>query len=757
MSVLWARLLSNSSYRAMAECPSSAKQALEKLNEQLTCPICLEQFTDPKLLQCFHVFCEKCLKPVARQTPQGQVVECPNCRQPTSLPQKGVPGLQGAFLIHHLFDIQDILKKVSSPADTKCGNCEEQEPTCYCQTCGFLCDTCKRMHLKWKGFSSHEIVSLSQLTKDVTNLVPPVQKVLQCSKHPAKELDLYCETCKEVICRDCILKVHRDHQYDLATDAFPQQKNALIASVEPAEQQLASVNKALEGLDTLCGDITNQRQALERKIKARIQLIHEALKVRQEELIAQLDQMTQQKLKNVAAQQDQLELVATRLKSCCGFLQETLRTGSQVEILAMVKPFLQQVKDMKSTFKPESLVPEEQVDLEFISSATELTQTCHRFGQITTHPVCHTKCHAEGPGLHVTMVGETATATVYVVDQEGKEYQYPVEVSCKLVSSDGSSQVRGEAKRVRDSQYEISYHPQHRGQHYLHIQVEDKHISGSPFPLSVVNTTPSNIISGVKHPWGLALNNRGHLLVVENGGHGLSIFSDNGKKSFGSRGSGPDQLYHPSGVAFSATGDILVCDQRNHRIHIFSPDGKSVKSVGTKGNGYLQFSCPVGIAVHPHSNKIYIADAANHRIQILNADLTICSIFGFEGSDNGQFKRPLDISFDSTGNVYVADTDNHRVQVFTAKGKYIQQFGKGKGRGELNEPHGIAIDANDIVYVSEWGNHRVSLFTQEGDFLRSFGTYGTGPGQFKNPSGIMISNVGVLYISDFSNGRVQVF
>ena len=744
----------------MAECPPSAKQALEKLSEELTCPICLEQFTDPKLLQCFHVFCEKCLKPVARQTPQGQVVECPNCRQPTSLPQKGVPGLQGAFLIHHLFDIQDILRKVSSPADTKCVKCKKREPTCYCRTCGFLCDLCKQPHLDWDEFSSHMTVSLYQLTEDVTNLVPPVQKVLQCSKHPAKELDLYCETCKEVICRDCILKVHRDHQYDLVTDAFSQQKNVLIASVEPAKQQLASVNKALEGLDTLCGEITNNRQALETKIKARISQIHEALEERKVELIAQVNEITGQKLKNVATQQDQLELVMTRLKSCCGFLQESLRTGSQVEILAMVKPFVQQVQDVTSAFKPESLFPEEEADLEFRTSETELTQTCQRFGDITACTVCHAKCHAEGPGLHAAMVGET-TATVYIIDQEGREYQCPVEVSCELVSSDGSSQVRGEAKRVRDSQYEISYHPQHRGQHYLHIRVEGKHISGSPFLLSVLTTTPSNIIEDLKDPWGLAMNNYGELLVVENGRHCVSIFSGIGEKknSFGSRGSGPDQLNCPCGIALSATGNILVCDQFNHRIQIFSPNGKSLKCVGTKGNGPLQFSCPVSIAVHPHSNKIYVVDNGNYRVQILNADLTFCSTFGSKGSGNEQFLYPMDLSFDSIGNVYVADSDKHRVLVFTPTGKYIRQFGKKKeGERELAYPEGIAIDSKDnTVYVTDRINHCILLFTREGDFLRSFGIHGTELKQFNRPSGIIVSQNGVIYISDYNTGCVQVF
>ena len=744
----------------MAEGPSSAKQALEKLNEQLTCPICLDHYTDPKLLQCFHVFCEKCLKPVAHQTPQGQVVECPNCRQPTSLPQNGVSGLQGAFLIHHLFDIQDILKKVSTPADTKCVKCEKREPTCYCRTCGFLCNKCKDTHSEWKEFSSHEIVSLDKLTEDVTNLVPPVQKVLQCSKHPAKELDLYCETCKEVICRDCILKVHRDHQYDLATDAFPQQKNVLIASVGPAEQQLASVNKALEGLDTLCEKITSQRQDLEVKIKENFHLIHQVLEARQEELITHLDQMTQQKLKNVAAQRDQLELVATRLKSCCGFLQESLRTGSQVEILAMTAPFVKQVQDVTSAFEPKCLVPEEQADVNFSSEQTEMTQICQQFGQVDAHPVCHAQCRAEGTGLHVAMVGEAVTATVYVVDQKGRECQRPVEVSCELVSSDGCSQVRGEVKKVKDSQYEISYHPQHRGYHYLHIQVEDKHISGSPFPVSVLTTTPTKIITGLKYPRGLALNNHGQLVVVEGGGHCSSIFSGNGenRRSFGSYGSGPDQLNAPVGVTFSATGDVLVCDQFNHRIQIFSPDGKSVKCVGTGGNGPLQLSYPVGVAIHPHSNKIYVTDCGNHRVQILNADLTFYSIFASGGSDNGQFQRPIYVSFDSTGNVYITDHDDHRVQVFTPEGKYIRQFGKkGSGKGELNGPKGIAIDSNDIVYVCDCNNHRISLFTQDGHFLRSFGTQGEGPGQFQKPGGMTIANNGVICISDACNERVQVF
>ena len=742
----------------MTECASSAKQALEKLNEQLTCPICLEQYTDPKLLHCFHVFCEKCLKPVAQETTQGQMIECPNCRHPTSLTQEGVLGLQRAFLIHHLIDIQDILKKVYTSANNKCVKCKKRESNCYCRSCGFLCgNICKDIHSEWEEFSSHEIISLDKLTEDATNLVPPDQKNMQCPKHPATKLDLYCETCKEVICRDCILKVHRDHQYDLAIVAFPQQKNVLVGSIEPAEQQLASVNKALEDLNTLRGEIISQHQALKTKIRSRIGVIHEALKAREEELTLQLDQITEQKLKNLSSQLNQLEVVAIRLKSCCGFLQESLRTGSQIEILAMRKSFVEQVQDVTSLFKPESLVLQEQADLEFVSDENKMTQICQQFGEIDVSRICHAKCHAKCTGLHLAKVGETASAMVHVVDQKGRQYQGPMEMSCMLVSSDGSSEVRVEAKKVKDGEYKISYRPQHRGQHHLHIKVEGKHISGSPFPLSVLTTKPTNIISDVNRPWGVALDSNGQLLVAEQGGHCISIFNDNGKKekTLGSRGFSQNKLEWPYGIAVSTRGDIIVCDTGNKRINILSPDGKSLKCLGTKP---LQFIDCYGISLHPHSNKVYVTECDNHRVMIYNKDLTFCSTFGSRGSDSGQFQRPHDVSFDSDGNVYVVDTNNHRVQVFTANGEYIRQFGKeGSGEGELNEPRGIAIDKNDIVYVSELNNHQVSIFTPEGQFLRSFGSRGDGPGQFNCPSGITVSNEGVIYISDWNNYRVQVF
>ena len=667
--------------------------------------------------------------------------------------------------MHHLFDIRDILRKVSAPTKAKCDKCKKREPSCYCHTCGFVCNECKELHLHltesgWEEFSSHVIISLDQLTGDVINLVPPVQKSLQCSKHPEKQLDIYCETCEELICRDCIVQVHRDHEYDVVGDAFPKHKEVIVASLQPVEQQLATITAALESLDAQCGQINEQRQAVETEIRGSIQRLHRTLEVREEDLISQLEQLSQEKLKSLTGQREQLELVATRLKSCRDFVQETVRTGSQGEILAMKKPVTQQVRELSAEFKPDSLAPKEQADMKFVHRETELTGECQQFGKFCTHSVCPGKCPATGPGKQVAIAGELATATLHARDEEGREWAEPVEVSCELVPSDGGGQVRGEVEGKGEGKYEISYRPQHRGHHQLHIRVEDTHISGSPFTVAVLTTTPTSSIRGIRGPWGVAVNERGQVIVAEHNGHCISIFSANGDKvaSFGSSGSAPGQLSGPVGVAITATGDILVSEYSNHRIQLFSPEGRSLKCIGTTGSGHLQFQGPHGIAIHPHSNKIYIADCSNHRIQILNPDLTFCSSFGGQGTGNGQFSCPSDISFDSTGHVFVSDYGNHRIQVFTENGVYIRQFGQeGGGEGELNSPVSIAIDSNDVVYISEGSNHRISLFTRDGHFLMVIGAQGSGPGQFSSPLGLTINKDGTLFISDLGNNLIKMF
>ena len=275
--------------------------------------------------------------------------------------------------------------------------------------------------------------------------------------------------------------------------------------------------------------------------------------------------MTQQQMKSLAAQRDQLELVATRLKSCRDFVQESLSTGTRGEILGSKKSVVKQIKDMIDNFKSEPLRLQQKANMQFTHCQKELNRACQQFGKVFSCSALPEKCHTEGKGLHIAAIGETATATVELVDQEGRDCTDSVDITCELVPRDSLSQVRGEVKKVGASKYEISYQSQLSGQHQLHIQVEGTNIARSPFTISAYSTTPTNTIAGVSDPGGVAVNGKGQIVVTSSNEGSVSIFNANGGKvkSFGSSGSGPGQMSNPIGVAFTVTGDILVADRSN--------------------------------------------------------------------------------------------------------------------------------------------------------------------------------------------------
>ena len=182
------------------------------------------------------------------------------------------------------------------------------------------------------------------------------------------------------------------------------------------------------------------------------------------------------------------------------------------------------------------------------------------------------------------------------------------------------SRTRGSVERRGQSQYEISYQPTIKGRHQLHIIMEGQHIRGSPFPVAVTSSveklgTPLRTIDGIKNPWGVAINQRGEVVVTENSRKSISIFSPSGKKlrSFGVCGSGQGQVRCFRGVAIDDKGHIIAVDRDNACLHKYTENGELVKTAGSRGNGPLQFLYPTGVAFNTFNYKLYVVDG-NHRV-----------------------------------------------------------------------------------------------------------------------------------------------
>ncbi|KAH7715402.1 RING finger protein nhl-1-like protein, partial [Aphelenchoides avenae] len=58
--------------------------------EACTCGVCLELFTDPRMLPCGHTYCQKCIEPLLEGAKQKCAL-CPECRSKNKQPAKGFP------------------------------------------------------------------------------------------------------------------------------------------------------------------------------------------------------------------------------------------------------------------------------------------------------------------------------------------------------------------------------------------------------------------------------------------------------------------------------------------------------------------------------------------------------------------------------------------------------------------------------------------------------------------------------------------
>ena len=689
-----------------------AEEVLKKLEEGLNCSICLDTYTDPKLLQCFHTYCRKCLVPLVDRNQQGQLgLTCPICHQVTPIPDRGVAGLQPAFHINHLLEIQDSVKKLDDPAVALEG-------------------------------------AVGGATNAATNAASSTHAVKHCREHLEKEVDLYCETCRELVCYKCVIRrgKHQNHDYKEIDQAFLEYKEWIVASVEPMEKQVTTITKALGQLDARCGEISDQRAANKDKVHVTFKRLRQVLDVRETELIGQLDGMTQSKVKGLAAQRDQIETTLTQLNSCLYFMRESLKAGNKLDMLMMKMNTEEQVKELTTPFPPDTLEPNTEANIVF-SSSEEMVSACGNYGHMALDLLDPSKCYAKGFGLELAVVGEKSTSILHAINSNEKPCEQKIKsLECQLLSEITGTRAGCSVERRGLNQYEISYQPTIKGRHQLHIKVEGQQIGGSPFSVTVTAPVeklgpPILTIGGVKKPWGVAITPKGEVVISEYNGHCVSVFSPRGEKlrSFGT-------YKYPTGVTVDGEGNILVADLSNDRIQKFTLKGQFVAAVGKRGKQVLQFSNPHGIAFNASNGKVYVMDKGNSRCQVLNSDLTFFSTFGKTGTGKEQFANSLGVACDSTGKVYVADNGNNRIQVFTAEGVFLRMFGRhGQGAGELGCPVGVAIDSNDMVYVSELSNHRVSVFTSEGQFVTSFGVFQG----FQGPIGLAVDTSGVVYVCDF--------
>ena len=635
----------------MATTSVPREEVLTRLDAQLTCAICLDRYTDPRTLPCLHSFCKNCVVGLyeGEKGKRHVAVNCPTCRQPTQLGDNGVHALPAAFHIIQLLDLDELLKKTLT--------------------------------------SEHQ----------------------ECPAHN-KPLDIYCETCEELICFKCSIQTHHSHQYDLAADLFEKHKQQLEVCLQPVKKKIDDVTQALELFDTREREIIDQGEAAQKEVDTTIQQLIDSLQKSKKALTADIATAVQQKLQLHSYQKAEVEAVLVQLKSCQEFVE---RSWSQHQIQATKKELVQHIRDTHSKVKVSELQPAQRADTKYVKNHTALS-TCSNMG----HIVSTLNCSASGL-VSVDIPDHVMTGTRVEVSLTTPITLSSRLLSCQLILAH-SKPIPCPVTAVFERQFKVTFHPMIAGLHQLKLQISGTDIYGSPFTLPVLSSAEvrknelTDFFRGLESPCGIAVTDDGkHVVVTEWDGHCVTVLTDTGElvRRFGSRGRGPGKFSNPWGVAVSANNHIFVVDAC--RLQRFTFTGRFETS--------FEFSLSMGFGIAMHQDgKIYTINRSAKCVYVFHPDLNPSHSFGINDC-----KIPCDVAIDTRGMVYVTDSSKHKVVKFTSEGQYLTSIGSGgKKRDYFDDPLGICIDSNDIIYVTDTDKHRITMFTTEGEFLGSFGGRG---------------------------------
>jgi DNA-binding beta-propeller fold protein YncE len=206
---------------------------------------------------------------------------------------------------------------------------------------------------------------------------------------------------------------------------------------------------------------------------------------------------------------------------------------------------------------------------------------------------------------------------------------------------------------------------------------------------------------------GIAVDSRGHILVLHRGAHPLLDFESNGKLVR----SWDDVLFSEGKVA--AIAPSFRVPGHSAYSAVYGPAG--CDSCGAHS-----------VRVDPEHN-VWVIDAAGqviYKMDLQGKILMKLGEKGVAGAGHNNFNLPTDVGFAPNGDFYVTDGyASARVVKFSHDGKYLLEWGsRGKGPGQFELPHNVVVDKQGRVYVTDRENRRIEVFDGNGKFLAQWPT-----------------------------------
>ncbi len=739
----------------MAEGMTREGKTLEQMEKEITCAVCQEHYTEPKVLPCLHYYCKECVLKLSLRTASNKPFSCPECRKDTILPEGGVEELKTAFFVNRYKSNYYALERVHGKVEVKCEGCPDSKDRAeaFCRQCAaFICKECVKLHKKLTAFSSHEVDSLEELKRgrfrEVCVKEPPTKK---CLTHE-EPLIIYCFDCNSLICRDCTVIAHKDHRFEFSKVAAPLTKEVLQKKATALGNMCSSLLREVEEIQTTKQEIEAQGVSVADTINTSFNQLQRILEERKQQLLEESARKVRKKTDKLSERERGVIGIHDEVERIVDYAEKLLEHSSDNEVMSMhteiEKELDQEIQTQSQSGKSREPLEEADMGVE-IKCCEALHQLCQTNAKICQLAIDPAQCTVRGEGAEFALVQQVATVTLTTKLTNSKTTRRRVPVTGQLKSLCDGSVIECEVVQSGLGEYRIQYTPTVRGRHQLAVLVNDEHVAGSPFPVSVsIHPTqlaqPVQVWTGITMPTGIAINSTGEIIVSELGGGILKIDKKGTKIILASSEFGlthvwsiatdkKDNIYCTSSI----TNKVMRCSKNGGNIRVYEVEqveGPGHACVAVYGDEVLLCECKNSGAIMVYDRNMEY----KRRIEHGNG-----KIIGVACTDNA---------------IYAINAGKLEIEVFSRDGVFLKSFNcLSNGIKMLNNPRSIAVSGR-FIYIANWDSRNVSVFTTDkGDYVPSIGCHGSQRGPFESPCCVCLDSNNFVYVTDFFKNRVQCF
>ena len=334
---------------------SKKQELVEGIEQELTCAVCLDRFTEPKVLPCLHTYCKGCIDGLVAKTRKEQQAEenkvvCPKCREKHAVPDAGASGFTSNFTVKNLVELLQVHEASDGGKYKEKLRCEngvdDNVAVARCLNCSiYLCESCWVLHKKMVATRKHETVSLEAIKKGGEK---KLHKPQYCSDHEGEVLKLYCKTCSKPLCGDCTYVDHRDHKYVFIKDVRQELRQELEGTMEGLRKKEREFSDYLECLHKAQVKHKATAAACEQEINQAFDVFIQHLQQCRGEVLNKLQKTVTTDDKQMHAELEATELSVAKITSNLSFTERLLKSGSDTEVASMAGRTLERARTLRN-------------------------------------------------------------------------------------------------------------------------------------------------------------------------------------------------------------------------------------------------------------------------------------------------------------------------------------------------------------------------------------------------------------------------